>query len=549
MAAGTALGVTRYNGYTFDGACEAKASIEFVKDEAGRTVIYQRITITVSGYITGGTTDTDFLSLRNRLGKQGAALTFTGHGLGSDLIVNAGGGCKDVRWGPIPEVLEWEPAGANQAVHFVWRCTTHIACCGAGVSDPTSGILACNYAVNYNVNDRGYTTRTITGYLQIAQTRIPGTRNIPDTADSYRRRIDPGAPANFKRSWDWSVSTDKSRLDFKVVDTEIESRNAYPEGVVKINAGHRAFWSRAGGQSMILRNRLSMEIEMAAGYSPAAAWRIFGLLFNQRVQASRGFGTVEGIILESLDVEEEIFGTNHAFSVSWRLLGKLGGFSSPLAEFPANCGVWKPIDSTWQLWRFSLAKAFDHRGNAGLTLVPQNDTIIDLCGAGQSIPWNAENQQQRNEQGPTYQPLVNQCPPAGRSWLAYSNSFVSNRERPVVRQSVMQTPDTESGQYDPNDASGFQYPAKAGTDDTIQQGGRSRYYVTMVGHAHRVCYEVPRPRLQQIGGQTATEVQCVFSQEQGPNMLNLKTYKAFWAITYALPNSPGRLPPPINVEY
>lgn len=551
---GTALGITKYNGYTFDGATESSCSIEFVKDEAQRTTIYHKMTFAIRGYATDPSgVDSSLTNLRNKLSKQGQEFVFTGHGLGNDIIVNAtsGAGLRDVKWGPIPQILEWEPVGANKAIAFTWQVVVHLPVCGGGFSDATRGLLSLNYGATFRINDRGYTTRTIKGHLIIAQTR--NGRTVPDCADLYRNLLAIGKPDDFTREQDYDVSLDKSRLDFSITDTQIESRNPYPQGVVRISAGHRVAWSSRSRAK--LANRISMEIEMAAGYSAAAAWAIFGTIVGQRIAIAQQFSGstgVSGIFIESLEVEEDIFGTRLGFSMGWRILGSLP--QAMLTNLSLATGVWTPVqNANWQYWSYSLQQANSNRGNAGLVLLPQNDTIIDLCGAGSTINWNASDSQPQNPQFPTAQPLVPRCPPKGKSWLRYSNYFASSRERPVSVQKYSQTPDSEQGDFDPQDDSGFSYPpaqeSASAKPAVIQQGGRSQYYVTMIGHGKRVCYEIPRPRMVRIGGQLATEVDGNFAQKQGETYMGLKTYEAIWSITYALPNSPGRLPPPINAEF
>ena len=215
------VGTLSYNGVDFDGSSKVTVQVDPVKDESGRTVLYHRHTLNVSATIADNdSTDGDMRLIRQRLGEQGAELIFINRGFGDDLIVNSPGGTvRDVKWGPIPEVISWKPIGSLRACEIEWRVTTCVPVCSS-TSGMYSGIITINYDMAWSISEKGYTTRTITGYLEIAMTR--SGRSAPDTADRYRDKITPTVPTRFKRSQSWTLSKDKSRLDFSIVDKEVE---------------------------------------------------------------------------------------------------------------------------------------------------------------------------------------------------------------------------------------------------------------------------------------------------------------------------------------
>lgn len=523
-------GVLSYNGYVFDGAIQVTAATKLVRDDAERTVLYHEITITVKAIVHNAfTTNDDILDLRRKLGEQGKSLIWTGQGHGNDLIVNVAGGVGDVKWGPKPEVISWTPIGGAQACEIEWRVTTCVSVCDQAGSPRFRGIMAFNYSVSYDVS-LGYTTRTVSGYLEIAQTREG--RSVPDTADNYRHLIAPVVPLKFRReSTTWSLSADKSRLDFTIRDAEVRSPNAFPNGVVDASGSHRVSWSRR--ETAVQHNRITLELEMAADRPMAEAYAYMLLLVDLR----RGDKTKS--ILLSVDVEEDLFSRRASFSVGWRRYGTVG-------DILVDSSLWTPIGTLWHEWLESMGLVFQNRGYAQLFHQPGSDAIVDLCGAQGAIPWDAQpiplgQPQQGHGQG-----LVNQQPAPAQSWLHYENHIEIRRRRPTALQSPIQSPDTDTQEWNPNDAQGTNYPAPAGSDAIIQVGGRSAYFAVMRGRAVRAGFEIPRPVLLAVGGQPATEIGGRFSQVRKGKHLGVEVYSAVWEIEYALPNSPGRLPPMVN---
>ncbi len=123
------VGILFYNGCTFSPLYESNISGRCVKDEAQRTVIYMEYTITVDGYVTmpAGAPDTSATmnNMRQILSKQGGELRYIGRG--NDIEVNVPGGrTKDVKWGPIPEILEFQPLGGGRSAKVKWTVKVHI---------------------------------------------------------------------------------------------------------------------------------------------------------------------------------------------------------------------------------------------------------------------------------------------------------------------------------------------------------------------------------------------------------------------------------------
>jgi hypothetical protein len=532
-----ALGTLSYNGYTFDGSSKITCDIEFVQDEAQRTIIYQRQTFIVTATIAdGGDTGFAMDQIKALLGEQGKTLVVSQRGFADALVVNGGGPVKDLKFGPVPRILQWEPVGANLACEIVWEVVVCIPYCDA-TAVAYRGVIAMNYGVSFAIKN-GDTTRTISGYLEIAQTR--NGRRAPDCADIYRRLVDLKPPVGFRRESNWDVTPDKSRLNFTVTDTQIASKFAFPAGVTNASGRHRAAWSRNNRGATRLRNSISMELEMAPGVSQAMAWSIFGSIVSTRIDWARRQQLP--LLLDELTVEEDIWGRSTSFSVGYQIL------RSCAACLPQHAGLWQPINTDWTRWRVSMANVFDNRGTAQLGLLG-GDAIIDLCG-GQARSLTLEDRPRTpTEPYPAYRSIFRNATPDPRySYIKYENAIVPARERPVQRQSYLQTPESpgELIGNDPVDRAQMSFGATGGTADVIQEGGRGRYDVAMVGAATRAGFPVPRPSIEQVGSQGATETAFKMASFVVGAWFGVPIYTAYWAGQYVLGGAPGQVRPEAN---
>lgn len=543
-----ALGTVEYNGYAFDGTAHLTMNVDAVQDEAQRTIVYHRHVLHVSAIIQNDSgTDSDMLSLRRLLGEQGRFLRFINRGFGNDLIVNAagGGGLRDVKFGPKPKVVKWEPIAHIRAHEVEWEVEVCVPICDNGTTR-TSGIMALNYDVSFDIDERGFTTRTITGYIEIAMTRFG--RAIPDIADAntYLDAYNTTPLSGFHRTQSRHLSLDKSRLDFSVTDREIDSPNAYPAGVVAINCRHRAGWRLDSG---LPRNRITCEIEMAADRPQEHALLIFAAIYNQRLAVAKAAtaaatstsgGTTSAtgaVIIDEFEIEEEIFSNRSSFSLAYRI-------PASLKEFIFKAGIWVDLPTNWPAWDLSMVKVHSQRGWAELGVLATDDSIVDLCQVGQQGYQPRQNQIVKQAKSPLA-PLKNERPDPKNSWIAYGHSTTVIRDDLTTRQRILQPTIADTTQYQPNDFAGLVYPAKTGKDDIIQEGGQNSYYVMVTGHATRAGWEIPRPRYEKFGTSDApaTEVDGVFSMRLAGNAFGLPIYQAVWRLMYAIPFSPNRVDP------
>lgn len=559
------VGQLSYNGYSFNGSTQVNLQVEPVRDDAGRTTAYVRHALQVTWLVylpweipsgmseeTFATQDTgtELQDIRTALMVQGAALVFTGQGFGSVAVNNGVGTASDVKWGPVPKSLSWRPAGSKYCAELTWTVEFALKSCFLQSGNQSNPLLAFNYSSAYSIDRLGRTTRRITGYLEIPLTR--SGRKVPDTADSYRSLICPPIPAEFQRiTQDFTVSADKSRLDFNIVDEETPSDNPYPLGVAKIDATHSVSWGRFQGAAR-LQNRLAAKIELAYNQPTKIAYDYFVRLVKDRTDkakmAAQAANENVSLVFESLTIEEGLFDRTASFSCTWRFLNDIGGLV--LSSIRERTGLFSAITTcpTWEKWAESVAPDNGVRGYQGLSESAASDAIVDLCGSSSAMPWQAGTSKAADAAAQTFSDgIVNDMPNSVTSWLEYRHAVEILESQPNVRQSILQAPQAVEGDADINRATPsvgtgiatLAFAGAAGYPDVITRGGQPRYQAIVRGHATRAGHQIPRPNYGTIGGATATRSDIRFQQWVAGKWLGLPIYKAIWEITYDLDRSPG----------
>jgi len=561
------IGTLSYNGYAFDGASGVKVNVEFVKDDAERTIVYSQHTIEVHTFVSdSASTDGQLENIRARLNHPGQAFIFVNKGFGDDLIVNANGGAgvRDVKWGPMPEMLYWEPVGSAGACEVIWKVVVCVPCCGNGLSDRTAGVMAFNFGVDIAIDIRGLSTRTIDGYIEIAQTRGAG-KTVPDCADNYRFMIQPDLPNGFQREQHWAISPSKSRVTFTITDRQLPTKNPYPQLVTNIRGNHRTAWRR-GPQAAFLLNSISLDIELALGAPQALAYKLFGGLIKARVDYAARQGLIA--FLDEVAADEEIFGLGYSFGCSYRLLTDIGSVLAQSTGDVANAnpsisantydfsrtGQWQPVGTDWRLWRGSLSHVSGERGLAGLTVPAQNDVIVDLCDAGLTVSTSSTQQPNIIPVQVTVPTVRNIKPPPRQSYLSYRQRAVIRHQKYVARQKPMQAGQKPKavGDMMAPDRADFSIGAASSSitpfPDVLQESGAGSFQVAYIGSAERVGYEIPRPNIQSVGGQTPVEVESIFDMEQTGVTFGVPVFRANWYIVYELPGAPGQASGPPKLQ-
>lgn len=541
-----AIGVKSYNGYTFDGAATCKVKITPIKDDAQRVTIKHKITYTISGYIQNSDgTDIFSADLRTKLMKQGGILKITGTGFGD--IDTSGlhplNGSKDIFNGPNPEDLQLESIGANKAMAFIYviSVTVPVPCliaANGALNVINAGVTAFNFTVDFDFNDGGYCTRTIAGYLEIAQNVGDDSRPLWDV-DNYRSRLRVPDLPNFKRNQKYAVSADRTRLNFTITDAEIESPNAYPFGVQEIDAHHRLSWQRSNKQGMVLRNFVTADIKLLPGAKPERALRIFLDILFRRIEAAEKNGIP--ILLDSLDLDDSLYSRDGSFSASYRALRGIKDF--------VDMGLWTATGDTWEQWTLGAKVAKDVRGHTQLKFTKGEDIIISLCNQNSgSLFQDALRPEPRSEPERDKKKIENKKPPPARSYLDYQQKIVPESTTPSYRQRTLQTPYSSNPGSLNMESTLLDLGTGSGTPDVIQLSGKTSIDLTLAGSATRAGYDVPRPRLDRFGNQTPVETYAYFESSVIAVVFGLPIYRAQWMINYLLPALPGTVSNRPNIE-
>jgi len=393
----TALGTASYNGYTFSSYAETvRMSASYRYDDANRTIIYSEWTIAIKDkvFVTGTSVDDQMDAIYAKLSVPGGQFIYTSHGAGAFSInVN---GKNDVRWGPKPQGMDTRMMGRDQAREFIW---TVVVCVPQSCVSPVYGgaIMAFNYTVDFSIDLLGYTTRNMTGYIEIPMTRTSATsRQIPDDADSYLENFLPSLPVQFRRTnRGHRVSPDRSRIDFSYTDEQMVDQ-MYQQGVAIADITE-SVRNEQPANFYRWNSTISGSYTMAYGIPRQLAFQRFAELVANRLEkgftfakvtptsavnanASKKVDTTEGLILPlnfSMSVSEHDKSAG-SFSFTYRILTDLGNLIQAT-------GAWTPLPGTSYNQWLSSVKGLDagsmmgQRGSAQLRHLPSDDVIVDLC--------------------------------------------------------------------------------------------------------------------------------------------------------------------------
>ncbi len=579
------MGMSRitYNDWVFPDRSNFSVNESFVYDEAGVTVIATRFSLRVQTIICveNPTPGADFSAsdydcgnemhlLRQRLSKAGQALKIEHDGFGPRVEINGYSAVRDVAWGPTPKMISWEPIGHTRSCEVIWECEFCLPICDGRTGSPAfSGLSALNYSIGFSFDSRGFTTRRISGYLEIAMTRNQNNpRGLVDSADNYRNKIAVRKPANFEREVSWDLSPDKRRADFAIVDKEISSPNAWPPGVVKIQGTHRVGWSRSSLSKM--NNSISVSIEMAPDQLKSRAWLIFADIVKTRQQYAPAVspGQNATMFIQSLDIVEELYENKVSFQIAYTFTAKID-----VGRMLEDTGLFQPIafagqqPPTWETWDESVKHLQPLRGNgtdggiSNLRHEFQYDKIVDLCD---NAPKPGPPQDfARGVQQAVYAPILSNTPPPPiSSWLKF-RGYLSLIESGSQIVSIQLGPDQLSqGQFNPAAPSlgGASLSTQGQPLKTFFQKHGTNEYLVWEGYAERIGRHVERPGKMRFagvllnpinGGPKGMKNDAFFTETFSGMYFGVPKWSASWRQYYLINRfQPGfRTDPKLKVEF
>lgn len=376
------LHVTEYNGYVFPYGTETTGyAVRPIRDSARRSVIACTFEIALHWFDSdpegaGGSLNARSADMVARLTKDAGALKYEGRGFGTPKDVNASR-VRDVDWGPKAGELKMKPHG-GATIECWWTVTFTLPTCDDAVY---FGIKEFCYTLDFARDSHGYTTRTYSARLAIAQTRAAvGSRAVPDSPDLYVDFITPALVSGFWRtSVNRTISEDKSELRLTVVDTQLGGP-APPENVVAAQASH-SFRSES---SFKFVGTVEATYDIPLGSTAFDAVKAFFALARHRFDIAKStvlFGRRIAVVpIAASASEPNIYGRPQvSLSLSYRVSGM------PFSELVPNSGLWTPLPiskgtgGSWSEWAASIPNVLSPRGHAGLTFRANEDKIVDLC--------------------------------------------------------------------------------------------------------------------------------------------------------------------------
>lgn len=514
----TALGTCSYNAYVFSEYMETMGIQGTpIYDQSGRTVVYCRWVVTVRDRVlaaAGDTIDSTMETIRTALMAPGGVLVYANKGFG-DLSINGASSKKDVLWGPKPQSFDYRLTGRDLAAEITWTFEVAIPqCSGASFS---GAIMESVYGVTYGIDRGGYTTRTVSGYLRIPQTKASASsKTLVDNADYYRDRIVPIAPDGFRRV-DSHFALDEStcRLNYSITDEP-------PPGVIEVQASHSVSSQPPSPSSAMWTGTISASYEMARGVSRGIAFNYFKDLCLYRINRTQASGVGKVMFPVAMSLQEsEIYGRKGA-SCSFTYT-----FTCSAKDLLAGSALFEPVpNSNYLQWRASMAGIFSANGRsyANLAFQSSDDVIVDLCGNNTSIMTAGGVSNLRAVGGADN--FITPYPDPDASWIDFQMKLRIEPDDMVVEMKPLPLSPVGAVQQGPNQVNLFtpapaaapaggqiinniappQLPYSGGQNITSpQQRCSPSITVWLSGQAIRAGYPIDAPQLTTIGGVTATQ--------------------------------------------
>ncbi len=521
-----------YNGITFNSKVRSKISGVPVWDEAERAILYWKHTLKITGYISpsdyfgdNNGTDRSYFMLLRLLSQPRQLLTITKRGFIPDFSIAGDSGLNaaniDVNYGPKPRVNDWSPIGNNEGCQFSWECDFHIPECSSGAYSVQQA-MEYNYEIDNAIDERGLTTRTISGHVTVPGFLVNG--GIARDLETYKAVIQPDPIPRFQRTQDWKISKDRMRMDFTITDKEIGSKNAYPYNITSISC--RTSLKADTGTGTIFRywiysfsGRASQTMDSPRDWAYKKLLDILrGRLFFIR---DRLFAPIPGQPLAapvfqqvSWDSGEEIFGLEASLNVTYVIYLIIDG--NP-ADALRRFGFFEETTTSWEDWSVSMNldenSAHRPRGFAGLYYNRDSDAIVDLC-----LPSNPKISSSMNQPQNNY--LASGPSDPGDETLNGSGALIG-----FTNELELQT---TSGKV-------ITVPMTPGMSQVPQTARDDVHEVVMKGCALRINAAWPVPQLVTVGGKRVERVgQAKVTTRQVGIANGMPMMRVCWEIRYRL---------------
>ncbi len=548
-----AVGELTYGGVEFDPFVKSKITATPKDTPCGRATEWVEYKLSVTAHVTGGNGTLE--SMRKTLTQDGNVLKFSGRGFGTLNINNGapgGGAVSDINYGPKPRMLSWVPLGTGAAI-VEWECTTCVAE-GATQSIIAGGtITSLAYSVAFAIDDRGYSTVTYQGEVNIAGFRNGTLSNY--NADLVREKITPTRLPGFQRTQNYTVEPSRRTLKFNIVDKELP--HAYPEGVAHAQAHHKISSSlkKYPGGFVGFTGSIDATFEMASDQPKALAWTKFVALVYSRVGLMGPGGKLTAqrggqVILEDVEIGDDIYGKTATFGIKYTVLG------SSLKSILTNSNMFSDPPGDDLSWTRSMSgSALAPRGSAKLRQSENDDQIVTMVlGGSPTVEVSVDNLDDREKT--TSSNSSNGTVTAAASWLHWECDVQVYNDGRVALHKHLGDPKQTTNTTAPL-ATGAGLPALIGrtlaiginsTLPDLIQRTKPGYRVILSGKALRLGNKIAVPRLQQQDIGVAFDVANTWAMSDQPTSLGgIPLFRAIWRIEYVLKAAPpGDIKAPVN---
>lgn len=345
------VGTLSYNGCVFSPLFTTQIGGQVVKDNAGRTTKVMEYNLEADGYVTlpAGAADINpaMNNLRQLLTVHAGILIYKGRGF--DLVVNTLPNNRDAMWGPVPELIEFQPLGGGLSAKVKWKVKVRISEStiealaqpsgrGAGTLSPLLQ-FNCETTVAYGAD--GYSSLGVKGTMEIPLTRpTQATRTVELTVDNFRDQLQARIFAGIDLARftitqrDFNVSRDKRTMEFDVKAEEKPYMDLPPDCTVA-HGNYSVKPAKAGMGLVLWLCTLRGTYVVRADRGRRTAWFAFLQLLRLRMGESR-FGTGGQAAPAPAGGGGSFFGD--------LLRGAVAG-ANPLSGF-TNFNLFRPSDSS-----------------------------------------------------------------------------------------------------------------------------------------------------------------------------------------------------------
>lgn len=598
-----------YNGFTFPSTAKVNATWVPEQDSSGRTTKYSTLAITVECFITQYDTARPGISepsldgtmdeIRYRLSQPCQPLRATVLGLGTVLInylqtstnpllSTSASRYFDVDFGPKPQVLDWRPAGGGLTAQVQWLITARITPCN-NTQNQQFGILEHSYGIKWKVDDAGFLSRTVSGKMEMALTRYPSHQANEasnqlqmgsiltnfQTNYEYVAAFIPGLKG-FLREQDFDLSPNKKQLVYTIVDTEIRSPEAYPEGIIKMDMKERLRstlqpdgllswqWSFTGHLEAGLPKKLGQSIVRSKRFGLQAFYlvlqdrldRVGRLNYATSRPPIEGGASLEDVQTQKIfylptliDISNDIFGNGFDVNVGYQLVCPRNLLFQATGFFDRV----RSANFSWDKWNKYLQN--NNVTSSPMTqrqIVPAYDYIVDLCHPLVSQSNNSSSQENTAEIPFTETPFSQKRPEPENSWLKWKNSFIVQDEshttigtilsKDVVPIQEVNNTNQIRGKGKLNLAQ--EYQTEIG-EPQVSRAAKRTVFITMIGGAERLGYEINAPNVLTVDGTTVNKwgKDVIVPDERNSGILDetgkpIKIHTLKWRKTYILTAKP-----------